>query len=131
MSSFCNLIENGDRQRCEVCGADFPAGGKTRAVCGVKRGVKKSIGGPGTELKKLLKVFGINATPNCACNAKAVTMDYHGAEWCAENIETIAEWLKEEATKRGLPFMTMPAKLLVRRAIANARKEAQRVKGTS
>ena len=129
--SYCKLIEDDGNHRCEVCGATFS--GKVRAVCGVERKVKRhdSTGGAGTELKKLLRVIGITASSNCSCNAKALTMDARGAEWCAENIETIVEWLKEEATKRGLPFMTMPAKLLVRRAIANARKEAQRVKGTS
>lgn len=83
--------------------------------------------GPGTELKALLKYIGIVATPNCSCNARAAEMDRREAEtpgWCAENIETILDWLKEQADARGLPFIRMGAKVLVRRAISNARKKA-------
>ena len=83
--------------------------------------------GPGTELKALLKYIGIVATPNCSCNARAAEMDRREAEtpgWCAENIETILDWLKEQADSRGLPFIRMGAKVLVRRAISNARKKA-------
>jgi len=83
-------------------------------------------GGPGTELKTLLKYIGIVATPNCSCNARAAEMDRREAEtpgWCAENMETILDWLKEQADNRGLPFVRMGAKVLVRRAISNARKK--------
>lgn len=125
MSSFCQLVEDNGKHRCSVCGATF--GAKVRAVCGIERKAKRhdSTGGAGTELKKLLRLVGIHATRNCSCNAKALTMDARGTEWCAENIETIVGWLKEEAGKRGLPFMVMPAKILVRRAIANAHKKAK------
>jgi hypothetical protein len=37
---------------------------------------------------------------------------------------TIVGWLREEATKRGLPFLDAAGRLLVRRAIKNARKSA-------
>jgi hypothetical protein len=87
----------------------------------------KEPAGPGTELKALLKYIGIVATPNCSCNARAAEMDRREAEtpgWCAENIETILDWLKEQADARGLPFVRMGAKVLVRRAISNARKKA-------
>ena len=80
--------------------------------------------GPGTELKKLLKKIGITATPNCSCNARARTMDANGCDWCEANIDTIVGWLKEEATKRKLPFIDLAGKLLVKRAIRNARKKA-------
>jgi hypothetical protein len=45
--------------------------------------------------------------------------------WCEQNLETICDWLQEEATKRKLPFVRMAAKILVRRAIRNARKKGQ------
>ena len=73
--------------------------------------------GPGTELKKLLKLVGITAAPGCSCNRRAKIMDEKGCEWCKENIETIVDWLGEEAAKRKLPFVRMGAKWLVRRAI--------------
>lgn len=83
--------------------------------------------GPGVELKKLLKRIGITATPNCSCNARARKMDEEEARepgWCEAHIDDIVGWLREEATKRGLPFLDVAGRILVRRAIANARKAA-------
>jgi len=80
--------------------------------------------GPGTELKRLLKTIGITATPNCSCNARARVMDANGCDWCEANVDTIVSWLREEATKRRLPFVDMAGRLLVKRAIRNARKAA-------
>ena len=82
--------------------------------------------GPGTELKKLLGKIGITAKPNCSCNARANTMNQKGIEWCEQNIDEIVGWLKEEATKRKLPFIDYAGKLLVKRAISNARKNASK-----
>jgi hypothetical protein len=78
--------------------------------------------GPGTELKKVLKLFGIEATPNCSCNRYAATMNINGCEWCKDNIETILDWLKGEADRRKLPFIRTGARLIVKRAIKNAEK---------
>jgi hypothetical protein len=85
--------------------------------------------GPGVELKKLLSLVGIVATPNCACNARARMMDEYEARkpgWCLEHIDEIVGWLREEAAKRSLPFLDAAARLLVRRAISNARREQAR-----
>ena len=87
-----------------------------------------TAGGPGTELKKLLKLVGITATPNCSCNARAKRMDQEGCEWCEAHLHEIVGWLREEAAKRHLPFLDAVGKLLVRRAISNARKEEARAK---
>jgi hypothetical protein len=51
-------------------------------------------------------------------------MDRQGIEWCEGNIDTIVGWLREQAEARGLPFLDVAGRLLVRRAIANARKAA-------
>lgn len=80
--------------------------------------------GPGTELKKLLKKIGIVATPNCSCNARANMMNFNGIEWCEKNIDTIVGWLREEATKRKLPFVDLAGRVLVKRAIKRAKKNA-------
>ena len=85
--------------------------------------------GPGTELKKLLSKIGITATPNCKCNARARHMDAMEKQepgWCERNIDTVVGYLREAAADRGLPFLDLPARLLVRRAISNARKEQAR-----
>jgi hypothetical protein len=80
--------------------------------------------GPGTELKKLFALAGIVATDSCSCNARAAEMDRQGVEWCEANTDTIVGWLREQAEARGLPFLDVAGRLLVKRAIANARKAA-------
>jgi hypothetical protein len=74
-------------------------------------------GGPGTELSKILKKFGIKATPTCNCKHYARIMDQKGSEWCLQNIDTIVNWLRDEAKKRALPFSKIVAKRLVKYAI--------------
>jgi hypothetical protein len=79
---------------------------------------------PGTALKSLLAKIGITAAPNCSCQRHAAEMDARGCDWCEQNLDTIVGWLREEATKRGLPFLDAAGRLLVRRAIRNARRAA-------
>jgi len=81
--------------------------------------------GPGTELSKLLKRFGIEPTPTCSCRAKAAQMDAWGCDECSkhERIEEVVGVMREEAKARGLPFLDVAARLLVKRAIANARRK--------
>ncbi len=57
-------------------------------------------------------------------------MDARGCEWCEANIDTIVGWLREEAEKRGLPFLDVVGRLLVRRAIRNARRAASNAGNT-
>jgi hypothetical protein len=84
--------------------------------------------GPGTELRALLSMIGITSSPDCQCNQRARFMDEIELKepgWCESNLETICDWLQEEATKRNLPFLRMAGKILVRKAIRNARKKGQ------
>lgn len=81
--------------------------------------------GPGTELKKLLASFGITATPSCSCNAGAALMDELEARfpgWCEGHMDEIVGWMRKEAAARGLPFLDVVGRLLVRRAVRNARQ---------
>lgn len=82
------------------------------------RGV--AAGGVGTELKKLLSRLGITAQPGCSCLARANAMDARGVPWCRANVETIVDWLQEEAAKRGLPFVRLAGKAIVHLAIRRA-----------
>jgi hypothetical protein len=81
--------------------------------------------GPGTELSRLLKKFGIEPTPTCSCRAKAAQMDAWGCDECSkpERIDEVVSVMRAEAEARGLPFLDLPARLLVKRAIANARRK--------
>ena len=81
--------------------------------------------GVGTELHKLLGKFGIGMQKGCGCKGRMTQMNKWGCGGCEANIETILEWLKEEAAKRRLPFARPLARLLVKRAIANAKKAAE------
>jgi len=125
----CRFVIHGNDARCVVCGRVVPGmkGLATiHAKCPHKPVLKLPQRGPGQELKKLLAgwPFRIGAKPNCSCNARARTMDEKGIAWCEANIDTIVGWLREEATKRRLPFVDIAGRLLVKRAIRNARKAA-------
>lgn len=87
--------------------------------------------GPGTELHKLLAFFGVHMRAGCSCRGRMVQMNKWGCDGCEANIETIVEWMKEEAAARGLPYITTVGRMLVRRAVHNARKEAERAKDTT
>jgi hypothetical protein len=78
--------------------------------------------GPGTMLSQILESVGIKAAPNCGCKRKATTMNINGNEWCEQNVETIVDWLEEEAKKRNLPFLRTAGRLLVKRAISMSKK---------
>lgn len=79
-------------------------------------------GGVGTELKKLLKMVGITASPGCSCNKRAAIMDDNGIQWCKDNMGEIVSWLKEEASKRRLPFADFMGKKIVNMSIKRAEK---------
>jgi len=142
MKALCDFVvteygEAKSRVICSKCGRVAVVSSKTigrvYAFCRGdsetrwnKQGVKISnaAGGAGAELKKLLASIGIVAKPNCSCNARARVMDRQGCDWCEQHLDTIVGWLREEATKRGLPFIDAAGRLLVKRAIRNARRAA-------
>jgi len=79
----------------------------------------------GSELAKLLTQFGIRGDgASCRCKSRAARMDALGCDWCEANLGQIVGWLREEAQKRGLPFVDAAGRVLVRRAIRNARRAA-------
>jgi hypothetical protein len=83
--------------------------------------------GPGTELKAILKDWlGIQAGPNCSCNARARQMDEWGPDICEQNLPTIVGWLEEQAKARNLPFVRFAGEQAVKLAIRRARKKARK-----
>jgi len=82
--------------------------------------------GPGAELKSLLAgwPFYITASPDCSCNFMAGKMDVMGCEWCESpgGLAEILAAMRENAEKRGIPFIDAVGRMLVKRAIHNARK---------
>jgi hypothetical protein len=77
---------------------------------------------PGTQLSKMIKSVGIQMTDSCSCKRHALEMNEKGNDWCEQNIDTIVGWLRDEAKRRGLPFIDAIGKLLVGRAIKKSRK---------
>lgn len=78
--------------------------------------------GPGTQLSNMLSSIGITSSPTCSCKQRAIIMNENGPEWCENNMDTIIGWLKEEATKRKLPFVETVARLMVKRAISKSKR---------
>lgn len=121
----CIVAENGYQITVDETHPSYPL---VRRNGGIK---PPAASGPGTELKRLLGRIGITASPTCGCNAKARAMDARGCDWCEANLDTVVGWLREEAGKRRLPFLDAVGKMLVRRAISNARKEQRRATETT
>jgi hypothetical protein len=119
----------GRRRRC----SDTPCPIDPKQVCpicrfanheAVKDAPQRRQGGPGTELSAMLSWWGIAADASCSCKQRANLMDAYGADWCAAKLETIVGWLKEEAERRGLPFVAWLARGMVRKAIKRAKAKA-------
>lgn len=116
----CVVSQDGDRWTIDVSSTFYPRqhrleGQPQRDSCG-----------PGTELKKLLAgwPFHITSSPDCSCNRVAREMDAWGPDECErpERIGYILAAMKQNAEKRGLPFIDAAGRFLIRRAIKNARK---------
>lgn len=143
-SVFCQWVESDDLWTCSQCNAVVMKSAipeRPLAACRVgaeANGVpfrdvaiakkdptqfQRMINGPGTELKLLIGKVGITASPGCQCNAHAVQMNLWGPDECERKIDQIVGWLRDEATRRGLPFIETLGRMLVRRAISNARKK--------
>jgi hypothetical protein len=119
----CVVSQDGDQWMIDVDHAAYPRSPKP----GHEQPPPQPVGhGPGTELSKLLKRFGIEPTPTCSCRAKAAEMDAWGCDECSkpERIDEVVAVMRAEAQARGLPFLDAAGRLLVRRAIANARRRA-------
>ena len=112
----CVVSQDGDEWTIDVDHPAFPR---------VSR-LPDPMHGPGTELSKLLKRFGIEPTPTCSCRAMSQKMDQWGCDECEkpERIAEVVAVMRAEAEARGLPFLDVAGRLLVRRAIANARRNA-------
>jgi hypothetical protein len=131
----CVVAQGGDEWTIDVDHWAYPREPKPGFVPPQPEPVPPSHG-PGTELKALLAgwPFRIVATADCKCTSRANYMDAKGCDWCESpgGMAEIMGFLRESAAERGLPFLDVAVRMLVRRAIANARKaEAARAKEAS
>jgi hypothetical protein len=127
----CGISLNGKEKLLRYCLARCPQlavpHNETQGLhASLSAGDALRVHGPGAELSKLLKRFGIEPTPTCACRAKAAEMDAWGCDEASkpERIDEVVAVMRAEAQARGLPFLDVAGRLLVRRAIANARRRA-------
>lgn len=120
----CVIAQNGDEWTIDTDHPSYPKAPR-RPKAAVTPPPVPPPSGPGTELKALLKDWlGIQASPNCSCNARARQMDEWGPDLCEENLPTIVGWLEEQAKARKLPFVRFAAEQAVKLAIRRARKKA-------
>lgn len=87
--------------------------------------------GPGTILSNFLKKIGITSTPNCSCRQRAIEMNEKGPDWCLQNLDTIVQWLKEEADKREYVYQDWCIKALVNRSIKRSIKKCKNTTSVS
>ena len=129
----CRWIFAPGRLECIHCGRVVHTSSRSAvASCPVNTAPEQIVvqagyapGGPGTELKALLSGWPlyVTATEDCPCNSHAGQMDAWGPAECERRIDEIVGWLRAEAGRRGLPFLDAAGRVLVRRAIRNARRK--------
>lgn len=133
-SHKCSYSIINETLQCKICNKSFPIHNHKNLELLSKKYLSDSIptenvlyiNGPGTELKKLLSKIGIKSSPDCSCNYRAQqmnNMEQQQPGWCIKNMDTIIEWLREESEKRGLPFIEMIARGIVKLAIKRAKKK--------
>lgn len=83
----------------------------------------------GTELRRIIEALPIEIqqSEGCGCSDMEAKMNGMGPEWCQspDGMNEIVSQLRKAAVDRGLPFLDAVGRVLVRRAIANARRKEQ------
>jgi hypothetical protein len=63
---------------------------------------------------------------DCGCESFAAQMDAWGCDEVIRRIDQVVAHLEQQAARRGLPFHRVAGRILVRRAVRNARRAEQR-----
>jgi hypothetical protein len=135
---YCTFQHNDGVSVCTRCGFSINQQGKIVRRCDKQPATEdddmitanEEVEGAGQELKAILKDWlGIEATPNCSCNAMARKMDERGPEWCRSD-EGMAEILGVMRTEHGkrktlLPWTDIAARQLVLLACRRAEAKTQ------
>ena len=74
--------------------------------------------GPGTELKAMLRMLGIEPTAACDCNQKATQMDAWGPDGCEQHFDEIVKWMREGSPRWGWPEKLAAAAKAVKTGLA-------------
>jgi hypothetical protein len=86
------------------------------------RTLEQDPNGPGSILTGMIKSLGISSSSTCSCRRHALEMNEQGPDWCEQNMDTILSWIRDEAKKRGLPFIDMVGRAMIQRSINRSRK---------
>ena len=79
--------------------------------------------GPGTQLAKTLKAWGIKGEKGCKCTSMERLMNKWKSACATEpHLTSIVDHLQKEAKKRGLPFVRKLGEMLVKRAVRQSEK---------
>ncbi len=85
--------------------------------------------GPGDYLHlAILKWVGEGPTRKCGCNDRIAKMNAWGPAVCREKIDTIVDWLADEAKKRGwwkYAVAVPGSKLFIKRMVLGAIKQSE------
>ena len=111
---YCDLYHNREHYRVAW---DEGRGPGQREAGKARLSSRKPKGGPGRELKNLLRRFGIKDVGCGSCGGFAAKMDRWGTATCRENLGTIVDHLERQAAKRKLRFSRYVTARLVRLAI--------------
>lgn len=77
--------------------------------------------GVGFELKKMFSSVGIKIEEESFIDKKFRDIDNLGIEWCELNNKIILYWLELESRERKIPFVRIVGRLLLLKAIKNAK----------
>jgi hypothetical protein len=84
--------------------------------------LEENPNGPGTILSGMFGTLGIKSSPTCSCKRHALEMNAKGNQWCEDNLSTILSWLKDESSKRKIPFVESLVSLIVKKAIRKSKQ---------
>lgn len=115
-----------DGKVCQRCGWGWKGTGKfPHRECKVA----KPKQGPGDYLHlAILKWVGEGPTRCCGCNDRIREMNEWGLDGCREHLDTIVEWLTDEAARRGwwkYAVAVPGSKLFIKRMVLGAIKQAE------
>lgn len=141
VSDLCGLQRRTAASTCDACRRTNTPQGKNLVTCGLAILAIRESGkrvedfpevyqlllskvptGPGDELKKLISWLYVPDDSSCKCNDRIAKMNKWGPDGCEERMDTIVRWLKHSAATHNIPFQETVVRMLIKRAISNARK---------
>lgn len=101
-------------------------------ACGCNEAKTPDVCKAGTELKKIFAPVRriteiVNKDADCGCDDTAALMDRQGCEWCFKNVGAIANRIKTNANKLGLPYNRVAAMAAIRLSVFLAKRNLSHV----